>query len=452
MEGKQPANEIHDTFVAWATARGVRIKDIAPANIAGRGVGIVATANIKVSTPPQTQSAVPTTTLQAGTELVHVPTKALLTTNSIPARFADQHGPISAHGLIAAFLTSAAKSGADEEYGPWMATWPAWDHFAATMPMLWPEELFRATTVSARDRRLAWPVPCGIGAFNGQWAYTTPLARLTVASAPLIVKQQKKLDADFAAAREATPRLDERAYTHMWLIVNTRSFYWDLPLRHQPQGAEDRMALCPFVDYFNHADVGCVVQYNRNGYTVAADRDYEAGEELFVCYGAHNGDLMFAEYGFVPQPNCFDAVSLDAFVLSPLTDIDDKHGPRLKKAGYLDNYSVVAVDSGAEICHRTQVAARTVTMRPTEWLDFVQDGRSSAEQDKQALEYIRLNIIGPFKEIAERSIRILDDDNHAVWQKPWWITEEWDAPRADIKRTLRMRWQQIHSMLAAAIE
>lgn len=42
---------------------------------------------------------------------------------------------------------------------------------------------------------------------------------------------------------------------YYWLLVNTRTFYHERPgMKKAKTAREDRMALCPFADYFNHAD------------------------------------------------------------------------------------------------------------------------------------------------------------------------------------------------------
>jgi len=35
------------------------------------------------------------------------------------------------------------------------------------------------------------------------------------------------------------------------------------------------------MDYFNHSDVGCDPESDSKGYSVTADREYKAGEEVF---------------------------------------------------------------------------------------------------------------------------------------------------------------------------
>lgn len=61
------------------------------------------------------------------------------------------------------------------------------------------------------------------------------------------------------------------AYAHAWLLINTRSFYWDYPNTESKGskrakgkalappndlGTDDCMALVPFIDLFNHTYAG----------------------------------------------------------------------------------------------------------------------------------------------------------------------------------------------------
>ena len=50
-------------------------------------------------------------------------------------------------------------------------------------------------------------------------------------------------------------------YTYFWLIVNTRSFYFEIPGCDVVQKYDDRMVFCPFADYFNHNDHGVSLLY-----------------------------------------------------------------------------------------------------------------------------------------------------------------------------------------------
>lgn len=70
-----------------------------------------------------------------------------------------------------------------------------------------------------------------------------------------------KAQKDWKVVSKAFPNKTLEEYTYYWLIVNTRSFYFEVPgtvdFAHG-----DRMVLCPFVDYFNHNDHGVS---SRNG-------------------------------------------------------------------------------------------------------------------------------------------------------------------------------------------
>jgi len=100
----------------------------------------------------------------------------------------------------------------------------------------------------------------------------------------LLAKQKEKLENDLAAASElllleyaeaSGSDIEEvkREYIQGWLLVNSRCFYWDYPVlggalkgkvgvvgmkrRRDGKRKRDRndcMAMCPVMDYFNHAD------------------------------------------------------------------------------------------------------------------------------------------------------------------------------------------------------
>lgn len=98
----------------------------------------------------------------------------------------------------------------------------------------------------------AWVLPPAI---RGRWA-SGEMERHGDDSSGLLRQQEKKLHEDWAVVSKVFPREKLDNYMHYWLLVNTRSFYYDFPKTRYPQAREDRMVLCPFVDYFNHSDHG----------------------------------------------------------------------------------------------------------------------------------------------------------------------------------------------------
>ena len=68
--------------------------------------------------------------------------------------------------------------------------------------------------------------------------------------------EEARFGKDFVVVQKAYPSIEVGLYKYCWLVVNTRTFYYELPgLKGQrPKG--DCMVMCPFADLFNHADQG----------------------------------------------------------------------------------------------------------------------------------------------------------------------------------------------------
>ena len=130
------------------------------------------------------------------------------------------------------------------------------------MPILWPRpEVLRdphkcSVEFNSRftqNEDQLFLIPPAIG---GQWAgdgmSESSLPRKT---SPLY-RQGEKLKLDWDVVSKVFPSSKLSEYTYYWLIVNTRSFYFDELGGDVPENHDDRMILCPFVDYFNHNDRG----------------------------------------------------------------------------------------------------------------------------------------------------------------------------------------------------
>ena len=186
--------------------------------------------------------------VQAGDELIDVPASALLTEDCVPKDFKAKHQCVSVHGLLSSFLASG--SAETKIYAPWQATWPSFADFRECIPMLWSEKL----KVALETNRVA---------DSGMYSLLPPAlrdSRCSVASFGkcnshgLLRQQENRFLADWEKVQKALPKADKETYLYYWLIVNTRSFYFELPGSKGPKPKADHMALCPFVDLFNHAD------------------------------------------------------------------------------------------------------------------------------------------------------------------------------------------------------
>lgn len=157
--------------------------------------------------------------------------------------------------------------------------------------------------------------------------------------------------------------------------MNTRCFYYVPPGHKHPADPNEAMAMCPGMDMFNHTQgVGCTTSYDRTGYSVVADKAYEAGEEIFLSYGAHTNDVLWAEYGFLLDENAVDAIRIDRLVLDSL---QEKQKDLLAEYGYLGEYHL----KKDGLCWRTEVVAWMTVLTEMEWMRMVQEGWDPVDLD-----------------------------------------------------------------------
>eukprot|EP01094_Clydonella_sp_ATCC50884_P024146 TRINITY_DN597_c0_g1_i2.p1 TRINITY_DN597_c0_g1~~TRINITY_DN597_c0_g1_i2.p1 ORF type:complete len:353 (-),score=61.06 TRINITY_DN597_c0_g1_i2:853-1797(-) len=64
----------------------------------------------------------------------------------------------------------------------------------------------------------------------------------------------------------------------------------------------------PWVDMFNHASQGSLPSRDKNNFILHADRDYAAGEEVFISYGAKGNRGLWEGYGFMLEENEFNCI------------------------------------------------------------------------------------------------------------------------------------------------
>ena len=195
-----------------------------------------------------------------------MPASALLTVNSIPRRFRALHEGITVHGLLSSFL---AFSGSKKSYyDPWAATWPSLTEFKESMPLLWSGKLSQMLDPDGKSgathgyhEASPFILPPAIG---GRWQLVPSLSRVSE-DVGLLNQQARKFGADWNIVSRIFPDKFWEDYAYYWLIVNTRSFYFELPdITNTPQA--DRMVMCPFVDYFNHNGQGVSLQKPVDGF------------------------------------------------------------------------------------------------------------------------------------------------------------------------------------------
>jgi SET domain len=323
-----------------------------------------------------------------------IPTSALRTFETIPESISESIGTSSVNGLLATELALDMLN----TNSPWPAVLPTEKDFKERTPLMWPPEL----------QMLLPPT-----------------------SLILLNKQKTKLALDWNAASSAFPHLSYDHYVYNWFLVSTRTFYYTSsnPDTKNPPDTNDCLALVPFADYFNHADVGCEVIFSPSEYVFHADRQYERGEEIFMSYGNHNNDFLLVEYGFTLDENRWDEVYLDEVILLLLSKEQKK---TLDDAGFLGCY----VLDKEMICHRTRVALSLLCMPLRIWRQLLAGDIDDEDQYKTEVAQITLKALHALLNTVDEKLQQIS------------LLGYCRLVQADI---LRKRWEQIRLLLRTAV-
>ncbi|OCK79513.1 SET domain-containing protein [Lepidopterella palustris CBS 459.81] len=373
--------EAHDVFIKWAKEQGIEMNGVAPATFVGRGIGIVAARDLK-----------------KGERLVFVPASALISIDSNPVKKHNFPKNLTIHGRLAAYLLLAYDD-SHSRYRPWQDIWPSEEDFNKIMPLNWPQKLKDLLPAAAKGQ----------------------------------------LETDYKALKPFLPADSEKLFTYTWLIVNTRCFYWDypnlpasrLPKKRQSLTADDCYAMCPFLDYFNHADEGCEPTHDASGYAVTCNQNYKAGEEIYVSYGSHNNDFLLIEYGFILARNKCDDTKLDHLILPKLTTTQSE---LLKEDGFYGAYTLPTHPPPPHPCHRTQSALRILHLpirRYTAFISGSDDGSTDQSRINNALKTLLAEYARTIMEIGDE-VAELDGEAAGV---------------AEQKDVLARRWRQVREIV-----
>jgi len=322
-----------------------------------------------------------------------VPTEVFRSLDTVAESVSQQlPSDIPLHGLLAADLTLDKTN----KFTSWNAVFPTTADFEASMPFMWPKELQNLLPKPAKD---------------------------------LLEKQRAKFQREWDTVAKAFPHMRREEYLHSWLVVNTRTFYYVTPKmeRFLP---EDRLAMLPVADLFNHADSGCQVSFAPESFTIKADRAYHTGEEVYVSYGGHSNDFLLAEFGFVLVKNQWDEVCLDDVILP---NLDGMQKAELENRGYLGNYMLNAETAG---CHRTQVVLRLLCCTPRQWCSFVH-AEDDGEASQGMVDALLMQLLERYLETIEKTLGKI---------------EKLDVGLGTQRELLTRRWKQIQTLIAQTIK
>jgi hypothetical protein len=331
---------------------------------------------------------------------------------------------------------------------PWQDVWPSQEEFKTILPIHWPKKVQDLLPHASK----------GV-------AYSTyGISEVQLTLSDILKVQRTNMEKDWTDLHSSLPGISKSLFTYTWLIVNTRTFYWDypdLPKSHvrlpkkRPQlTADDCYAMCPFMDYFNHSDVGCNPKYDAKGYSVTADRDYKAGEEVYVTYGPHTNDFLLVEYGFALGSNANNSLPLDHVILPQLSSTQ---AATLKEDGFYGNYTLTP--TAPITCHRTQAALRLLILPSRRYSAFVSGTDEGVVEQPKVDKYL----LGLLEWYAREIMETLEELEGVVEKKEgggrttrskrksMLETEDEERVTDDHKDVLARRWKQIRDVVNAAV-
>ncbi|KAF7591908.1 hypothetical protein BBP40_000879 [Aspergillus hancockii] len=250
----------------------------------------------------------------------------------------------------------------------------------------------------------------------------------------LLFQQEKRLHAAWDIVVSVFPDTNWETFSYHWLIVNTRSFHFLMPGQEPPEDRNDAMALLPFADYFNHSDIACNVKFDGEKYVFRATKHYDEGEEVYMSYGHHPNDFLFAEYGFYLDENGSETLYLDDIIFK---DLPLSLQEELSFEQYYGNYQATATG----VCYRTEMAACSTYMPLKDWRNYVLGYSTRGTDEKKSVTIIH-GWIGTYLQEVDTAITALEENE----------TSQVAPKNLEKIKVLLKRWAQIRDLCVKASE
>ncbi|CAH0019210.1 unnamed protein product [Clonostachys rhizophaga] len=362
-----------DHLLTWADVKGIVLNGIRPRVLPGRGIGILATRDLK-----------------ANETILTVPSNALRTLDNTSKSITEALQGATVHAILATALCLDFHDTPDD-FAIWKAVFPSLQDIITSMPLCWPQDL---------------------------------VALLPPKAQTLLSKQSAKFDKDWSVVSSAAASLPASMtrpqFLYAWLLVNTRTFYHTTPATKAKLPKEDHMVLQPVADLFNHSPDGCSVAFGHKGFQITTTHAHKAGDELFIRYGSHSNDFLLVEYGFtIPSPeNPFDETALDPYLCPRFTPAQKE---LLEEEGFWTGYML----DSQTACYRTQTALRLLCLPEWQWR-AVLDGQRDEDEDGALVDAELLKLLRKYEKDARATVTEIDqldkvgeDESRRLLRERW---------------------------------
>ncbi|XP_071071050.1 SET domain-containing protein 4 isoform X2 [Dasypus novemcinctus] len=256
-------------LMKWLKDRKFEDNNLKPAHFPGTGRGLMSK-----------------TSLQVGQMIISLPESCLLTTDTVIRSYLGAYitkwkPPLSPLLALCTFLVSEKHAGDQSPWKPYLEILPK----AYTCPVCLEPKVVnllpRPLRAKAQEQR-------------------THVQEFFTSSRDFFSSLQPL----FSEAVESI--FNYSAVLWAWCTVNTRAVYMRHRQREGFSTEPDTYALAPFLDLLNHSpDVQVKAAFNEetHSYEIRTASRCRKREEVFICYGPHDNQRLFLEYGFVSVHN-----------------------------------------------------------------------------------------------------------------------------------------------------
>uniref|UniRef100_A0A6P7FEE7 SET domain-containing protein 4 n=1 Tax=Diabrotica virgifera virgifera TaxID=50390 RepID=A0A6P7FEE7_DIAVI len=251
---------------------------------------------LRIRVFPQTGRGISSRTKIPSDEvLISIPLDAMITYNTLASEMLINE-KLTIHEYLALFLAMEANKGSDSK----------WFHYIKSLPEETPSLPWLAMPKEIRLFPVDFQtdIDKNITSFN-TFCYRIQNLRPNVCSAILETSLLK----------------------WAFIMVNTRAVHVDPNIISNNCSNvlldEPYMALCPFLDMFNHhylAKTEASIRTNMNSltYELRTSTEHKRHDQIFISYGPHDNFKLLSEYGFFISKNQYDVVK---FSLKEVIDV-----------------------------------------------------------------------------------------------------------------------------------
>uniref|UniRef100_H3AAP4 SET domain containing 4 n=2 Tax=Latimeria chalumnae TaxID=7897 RepID=H3AAP4_LATCH len=343
----------------WLKQRSFRNPYLLPAHFPDSGRGLMVTKSLK-----------------AGEIILSLPKKCLLTTSTVLESYLGEYikrwkHPISPLLALCSFLIAERHAGIGAMWKPYIDILPK----TYTCPVYLSEEVIdllpRPLRKRAREQK-------------------TVVQELFISSGPFFSSLQRL----FTVKVEDV--FDYDALRWAWCSINTRTVY----MKHEPtgflSGEPDVYALAPFLDLLNHSPcVQVAAGFNKENscYEIQTATGCAKYDQVFICYGPHDNQRLFLEYGFITSSNPHSVVYVDKDDLQPQFSTTDngqmtKNLRLLAEHGFLENLTF-GLDGPS---WRLLTAVKVLCLKPEEfpsWKKVLLGASVSQAHEERTLNFVK---------------------------------------------------------------